>query len=116
MITNTSITIYHKGLDNTTKLETWTRYNYDNVWYFDTENSNMNKGYDNANRVNIRIPYEKNKDLNISNFKKGDIIVKGHLDIKIETQQDLSGYEIYNITTINNNTFGKRQHIHIGGI
>ena len=116
MITNSSLTIYHKGFNNETKLETWTRYNYENVWYFNTENSNINKGYDNANSVEIRIPYEKNENLNIENFAKGDIIVKETLNIDIETQQDLSNYKIYNITTINDNTFGNRKHIHIGGV
>ena len=35
------------------------------------------------------------------------------LDIK--TQQDLKEYEIYNITSINDNKFGTNPHIHIGG-
>ena len=115
MITNSSLTIYHKGFDNETKLETWTRYNYENVWYFNTNGSTMNKGYDKVNNVEVRIPYEKNSNLDINNFAIGDIIVKGELTINIETQQDLSNYEIHNITTLNNNTFGKRKHIHIGG-
>ena len=33
MITNSSITVYHKsGLDVVTRNELWTRYNYDNAW------------------------------------------------------------------------------------
>lgn len=116
MITNSSLTIYHKGFNKQTKSETWTRYNYSDVWYFNTEGSSTNKGYDDANSVVVRIPYEKNDNLDINNFAKGDIIVGEKLDFDIETQQDLSNYEIYNITTINNNTFGKRKHIHIGGM
>ena len=116
MITNSSLTIYHKsGLDLTTHLEKWDRYNYSDVWFFGGKGAGINKGYDNANDVQIRIPYEKNSGLNINNFAIGDIIVQGTLDLDINTQQDLSNYMIYNITSINNNNFGINQHIHLGG-
>lgn len=116
MITNSSLTIYHKnGLDLTTHFEKWDRYNYDKVWFFGGKGAGINKGYDNANDVQIRIPYDKNSGLNINNFAIGDIIVQGTLDQDINTQQDLSNYMIYNITSINNNNFGINQHIHLGG-
>ena len=116
MITNSSLTIYHKnGLDLTTHLEKWDRYNYDKVWFFGGKGAGINKGYDNANDVQIRIPYDKNSGLNINNFAIGDIIVQGTLDQDINTQQDLSNYMVYNITSINNNNFGINQHIHLGG-
>lgn len=115
MITNSSLTIYHNcGLDVATHFEIWTRYNYDKVWFFGGKGASINKGYDNANDVEIRIPYGENADLNINNFAIGDIIVQGTLDIDIETQQDLSNYLTYNITSIKNNTFGT-EHIHLGG-
>lgn len=114
MLTNSSVTIYHKsGLDATTHLEQWTRYNYDKVWYFGGKGASINKGYDNANDVEVRIPYDK--DLNINNFSIGDIIIKGALTTNIQTQNDLKGYQIYNITSINDNNFGMNPHIHIGG-
>ena len=113
MITNSSLTIYHKdGLDVSTHLEKWTRYNYDKVWYFGGRGASINKGYDNANDVEIRIPYG---NLDITKFALGDIIVKGTLDFDINTQNDLKNYDIYNITSIKNNTFGNNPHIHIGG-
>lgn len=116
MITNSSLTVYHKdGLDVATHFEKWTRYNYDKVWFFGGKGAGINKGYDNANDVQVRIPYDQNNGLNINNFAIGDIIVQGTLDIDIETQEDLSNYEIYNITSINNNNFGNNQHIHLGG-
>ena len=93
----------------------WTRYNYDNVWFFGGKGAGINKGYDNANDVQIRIPYPTNNNLNINNFKIGDILVKGTLDIDINTQQDLTNYTVYNITSINNNDFGNNPHIHLGG-
>lgn len=116
MITNSGLTIYHRdGLDLTTHFEKWVRYNYNNVWFFGGKGAGINKGYDNANDVQIRIPYDKNSGLNINNFAIGDIIVQGTLDLDINTQQDLSNYLIYNITSINNNNFGINQHIHLGG-
>lgn len=115
MITNSSLTIYHKnGLDLITHLEKWTRYNYDNVWFFGGKGASINKGYDNANDVEIRLPYDSN-NLDINDFAIGDIIIQGTLDIDIETQQDLEGYLVYNITSINNNNFGNNPHIHLGG-
>ena len=116
MITNSSLTVYHnEGLDVATHFEKWTRYNYDNVWFFGGKGAGINKGYEDANDVQIRIPYNKNDGLNIGNFSIGDIVVQGTLETDINTQQDLSNYDIYNITSINNNNFGNNQHIHLGG-
>ncbi len=116
MITNSSLTVYHlSGLDVSTHNEIWTRYNYDKVWFFGGKGAGINKGYDNANDVQIRIPYGQNEGLDIGNFSIGDIVVQGTLDTDIETQQDLENYLIYNITSINNNNFGINQHIHLGG-
>ena len=113
MIINASLTHYHKTLDKTTRLEKWIRYNYENVWWFGGKGSSINKGYENANDVNVRIPYDKN-NIDISNLAIGDIIVKGTLDIDITTQQDLKNYEIYNITSINYNNFGINIYIRLG--
>lgn len=116
MITNSKLTIYHASLDTTTRTTKWTRYNYDNVWFFGGKGAGINKGYDHANDVQVRIPYGQNTGLNINNFSIGDIIVQGKLETDINTQKDLSSYTIYNITSINNNNFGSNQHVHIGGL
>lgn len=116
MICNSSVTIYHmSGLDVATHNEVWTRYNYENAWVFGGKSASINKGYDNANDVEIRIPYNSNKELNVGNFSIGDIIVQGTINLDIQTQQDLNNYLVYNITSIKNNNFGNNQHIHIGG-
>lgn len=114
MITNASLTIYHKTFDDMNRIEKWIRYNYDNVWFFGGKGASVNKGYDNANDVDVRIPYNQNK-VSIDNIEIGDILIKGNLTTDISTQQDLSSYEIYNITSINDNNFGNNPHIHIGG-
>jgi len=102
------------GLD-ANHLETWTRYNYNNVWFFGGKSANITNGYTETNFVEIRIPYDQNANLDITKFAMGDIIVKGTLDININKQTDLANYEIYNITSIKNNNFGSNQHIHLGG-
>ena len=116
MITNSSLTIYHKdGLDVSTHLEKWTRYNYNKVWFFGGKGASTNKGYADANDVQVRIPYDLNEGLDINDFAIGDIIVEGTLETDIETQEDLNNYLIYNITSINDNNFGNSKHIHLGG-
>lgn len=115
MITNASLTVYHKTFNQTTRLEEWIRYNYSNIWWYGGRGTGINKGYDKANDVKIRIPYDKNINLNITNFEIGDILVKGTLSSEITTQQDLDSYEVYNITSINDNTTGDNKHIYLGG-
>ena len=114
MITNSGLTVYHKGFNEQTRSETWTRHNYSNVWWFGGKGSKINKGYDDANDVDVRIPYKQNQ-VNIQDFSIGDIIVEGSLSTDITTQQDLSSYDVYNIRSINNNNFGNTPHIHLGG-
>jgi len=69
MITNTeTITICHKGLDSKTRLETWTKHYYNDCWWFDVNGSNTNQGYQIANRVDVRIPYQKNQNAQITDI------------------------------------------------
>lgn len=115
MICNNSVTIYHmSGLDIVTHFELWTRYNYENAWVFGGKGASINKGYDNANDIEIRLPYSKNDNLDVNNFAIGDIIVVGTITENINTQDDLKNYLVYNITSIKDNKFGSK-HIHIGG-
>lgn len=115
MLVNSSLTVYHKILDEETRMPKWIRFNYENVWWFGGRGAGISKGYKDANDVEIRIPYDANTGLNIENLKIGDILIQGTLENDITTQQDLSNYEVYNITSINDNKFGNNQHIHIGG-
>lgn len=113
MLTNSSLTIYHKSFDENARLEKWVRYNYDKVWFFGGKGASINKGYVDGNDVQIRIPYDTPL-LDIKNFSIGDIIVQGTITKDIDTQEELSDYLTYNITSINDNNFGIK-HIHIGG-
>ena len=111
MITNGSITYYHKTLNNN-KLPIWNKYVFESVWHFGGKGSSINKGYENANDVDIRIPMEYVSDTSI--FQIGDIIAIGEQG-NITKQSDLNGKEYYNVTSININNFGNNPHIHLGG-
>lgn len=111
MITNKTITYYSKGLDSR-KLETWTRHIFTSAWVFGGKGSSINKGYENANDVDVRIPMAFVKDTSI--FKVGDIIAIGKQS-DITKQSDLKGLEFYNVTSVNINDFGSQPHIHLGG-
>lgn len=111
MISNGDITYYHKGLDQN-KLETWTRFIFEDVWSFGGKGSSINRGYENANDINVRIPMGKVKDKKI--FKRGDIIAIGKQN-NIERQSDLNGLDYYNVTSVTINEFGSEPHVHLGG-
>jgi hypothetical protein len=112
MISNNNITYYHKILNNTTKLEEWSKIIFKDIWVFRGKGSSINKGYENANDINVRIPMEKVQDKSI--FKIGDIIAIGEQE-DIVKQSDLKDVEYYNVTSININDFGNNPHIHLGG-
>lgn len=112
MLVNSSLTMYHKVEDNHDYK--WVRYNYDKIWWFGGKGTSLNKGYENANDVQIRIPYELNPKLDYNNFGIGDILVQGTLESDITNEEDIQG-KYYNITSLNNNVFGNNKHIHIGG-
>lgn len=111
MLVNSSLTVYHKvEIDHDYK---WVRHFYKNIWWFGGKGSSTNKGYENANDVQIRIPYDLNLDLDYNNFGIDDILVQGKYK-DITSEEDIQG-EYYNITSLNNNVFGNNKHIHIGG-
>lgn len=114
MIKNSAITIYHKKFIQDLRTDIWERTNYDNVWYFNKNKASVNVGFEDTNAVEIRIPYDEN-EIDMSKIDIGDIIVKGHIDLEIQTQKDLENYEIHNIVSISNNDFGNNKHLHLGG-
>ena len=114
MITNSDVTIYHKIFDTEERKEKWERLNFKDVWVFGGKGASINKGYDNANNVDVRIDYNTH-EIDDEKIKIGDIIVPENLDLDIQRQTDLKNYTIYNITSITNNKFGMIPHIHLGG-
>ena len=120
-MTNSAITIYHKKIEEHN--EQWVRFNYGTSnsdlkgWFIGGKGAGLNKGYDNANDVDVRLFYKDNPKLNINNFGIGDIIVQGCLNLDINKQQDLRDYLTFNVTSIQNNITGSQnvRHIHLGG-
>ena len=58
MLVNSDMTLYHKVLDTETRLEKWERYYIEKVWWYGGKGANTQTGYENANDVQIRIPYD----------------------------------------------------------
>lgn len=112
MITNKKITYYHKTFNEQTRLEEWQRTVFEKVWLFGGKGSSINKGYENANDVDVRIPAKYVPS--IMQFAIGDIIAVGEQG-QIRKQTDLEGVEFYNVTSVNINSFGNNPHVHLGG-
>lgn len=114
MISNCKdLTIFHRQI--VAHNEKWVKFIYKDVWFFGGKGASTQAGYENANDVQVRIPYYTNPNMNINNFEIGDIIVKGKVNKEITSQQDLGDYEFYNIIAKIDNQFGTEKHIHLGG-
>lgn len=115
MITNSSMTLYHKRLNSSTRLDEWDRYPIENVMWQGGKGASINKGYDKSNDIKVFIPYDTNEGLEKVPFSIGDIIVKGNVEDKILKQSDLK-VDNYNITTLINNDYGSddMKHIQLG--
>ena len=115
MITNSSMTLYHKRLNSSTRLDEWDRYPIENVMWQGGKGASINKGYDKANDIKAFIPYDTNEGLEKVPFSIGDIIVKGNVEDRILKQSDLK-VDNYNITTLINNDYGSddMKHIQLG--
>ena len=87
MITNTDITLYHKGFDEETRLEKWIRHYYEKVWWFGGKGANTQMGYENANDVQIRIPYKNKENINIEDYRKDDIERKKNIKKSITSKK-----------------------------
>ena len=100
----------------------------DNVFWDDSLGVNLDSGYENADKVNIFIPFDKN---DLSNYKEpkqyngigwtlqnGDFIIKGDVvETEVNGIKDLKNYEVFEITVIDKKDFGSpnMQHFEIRG-
>lgn len=107
MITNTDMTLYHKTLDENTRLEKWVRFYIENVWWYGGKGVSTQKGYENANDVQVRIPYGSNYIFNVDNSMieqniKGNMLT-GKLTIKLSDDKssdytlDITKFEVGDI-------------------
>lgn len=115
MITNSSMTLYHKRFNSKTRLDEWDRYPIENVMWQGGKGASINKGYEKANDITVYIPYNANSELSKTPFSIGDIIVKGNIEDEITKQKDLR-VDNYNITSLIKNDYGSddMQHIQLG--
>lgn len=68
MRTNSQMTLYHYEYNPITRLNYWTRKLYNNVLFQGGKGAGINKGYKDANDVNVRIPYNSNENADINDF------------------------------------------------
>lgn len=128
MMTNTSMSIYNKYTNPLTKEVTYKKHLIKEVFWDDSLGINLNTGYENADKVNIYIPFNKNDlskykqskqyDGNGWTIQNGDFIVKGNIDInEVEKIKDLNNYEVFEITVVDVKDFGSdnMQHFEIRG-
>ena len=108
MLTNESITIYHRVKKRN---EAYVKVEYENVWWYGNKNVSLNKGLVEANDVTVRIPYNQN-EIDIEKIKDGDFLVQGTGFSDITAPSDLKEY--YVINSVTNNTVGSEPHVRIG--
>lgn len=123
MITNSKMTIYNKHIDPFTHRTEYNKHLIDNVFWDDSLGVNLNMGYENADKVNVYIPYDKN---DLSNYRtpkayngegwtlqNGDFMIKGETDVEqITSIKDLSSYEVFTMTVNDKKDFGSNNMHH----
>lgn len=130
MMTNTSVSIFNKYTEPFTKKITYKKHIIKYAFWDDSLGINLNMGYENADKVNIYIPFDKNKEdlkdyveANKYNGKgwtlqNGDFIIKGEVDEnEVDGIKDLKAYETFAITVCDKKDFGSynMQHFEIRG-
>lgn len=128
MPTNTNMSIFNRYTEPFTKAVTFKKHVIDNVFWDDSQGVNLDKGYDKVDKVNVYIPKDKNdmsgyvppKQYNGSNWtlNNGDLIIKGEVtETEVSGIKDLSNYEVFIITMVDDKDFGSSnmQHFEIRG-
>lgn len=119
MTTNTNMCVFNKFTDEN-KNVVFKKHVIDHVFWDDSKAVNLNRGYDNADDVNVFIPKEQNdissyvepkqyKGLNKWTLQVGDFIVKG--DVR---EKEVSGIkeltskydDVFTISLVDDKDFG----------
>ena len=127
MMTNTKMSLFNRNTSS--GQTTYKKHVIDNVFWDDSLGANLNMGYENADKVNIFIPFNKN---NMSEYveekqysgtgwtlQDGDFIIKGEVnETEVSGIKDLKAYEVFTITVRDKKDFGSKdmQHFEIRGI
>ena len=117
MMTNTKMSVFNRYTEPFTKKISFKKHIIDNVFWDDSNGVNLDHGYDKADKVNVYIPKDKN---DLSNYvqpkqyngngwtlNNGDFIIKGEvLENEVNGIKDLSAYEVFTITMVDDKDFG----------
>lgn len=117
MMTNTEMSVFNKYTDSFTKEVVYKKHVINKVFWDDSKGVNLNRGYDNADVVNVFVPKEQNdmseyvkpKHYNGIGWtlKEGDFIIKGLVtENEVSGIKDLSNYEAFVITMVDDKDFG----------
>ena len=126
MTTNTCMSVFNKYTDSK-KNVIFKKYEIENVFWDDSKGVNLNKGYENADDVNIFIPKDKN-DMsgyteskfyiglnNTWTLRNGDFIVKGQtFENQVSSIKELKEKynDVFTITLVDDKDFGSKNMHH----
>jgi len=129
-MTNTKMSVFNRYKEPFTNNVSYKKHVIEHVFWDDSLGINLNTGYENADKVNIYIPFDKNKS-DLENYKEpkqyngngwtlqnGDFIIKGEVtESEVDGIKDLKAYEVFEITVIDKKDFGSynMQHFEIRG-
>lgn len=111
MMTNTKMSLFNKQQGS------YKKHVIENVFWDDTKSILVGNGFEKQNNVTVFIPKNKNDVSNLI-LNKGDYIVKGETtESEISGIKELSNYEVFTITSVDNKDFGSpnMQHFMIQG-
>lgn len=130
MMTNTKMSVFNRYKEPFTNNVSYKKHVIEHVFWDDSLGINLNTGYENVDKVNIYIPFDKNKS-DLENYKEpkqyngngwtlqnGDFIIKGEVaESEVDGIKDLKAYEVFEITVIDKKDFGSynMQHFEIRG-
>ena len=126
MTTNTCMSVFNKYTDSE-KNVIFKKHEIENVFWDDSKGVNLNKGYENADDVNIFIPKDKN-DMsgytepkfyiglnNTWTLNNGDFIVKGQtFENQVSSIKELKEKynDVFTITLVDDKDFGSKNMHH----
>ena len=125
MMTNTSMTVFNKYTEPFTKDVSYKKHLIKQVFWDDSLGINLNTGYENADKVNVYIPFDKNED-DLKEYiepkhyngigwtlQNGDFIIRGLVtENEVSGIKDLSAYEVFTITMVDDKDFGSENMHH----
>jgi len=126
MTTNTNMSVFNKYVDEE-KNVIFKKHLIDEVFWDDTKSINLNRGYENADNINVYIPKSQNNMSNYVEPKKylgldnswtlnnGDFIVKGETEeTEVYSIKELKEkYEnVFTITLVDDKDFGSKNMHH----